>query len=136
MCYPNCYVASISLGSNIPHTIKVFKEAMEHKGPAIIIAYAPCQEHGIKNGMSCSISEGKLAVDVGYQLLMRYIPEEEKLYLDSKEPDFNRYEEFLNNEVRFNALKIKNKDKAEELLNSQKEYAIKRYNYYKKESSK
>ena len=109
---------------------------MEHKGPAIIIAYAPCQEHGIKNGMSCSISEGKLAVDVGYQLLMRYIPEEEKLYLDSKEPDFNRYEEFLNNEVRFNALKIKNKDKAEELLNSQKEYAIKRYNYYKKESSK
>ena len=132
MCYPNCYVASISLGSNIMHTIKVFKEAMEHNGPAIIIAYSPCVEHGIKNGMSCSISEGKLAVDVGYQLLMRYNPEEEKLYLDSKEPDFSRYEEFLNNEVRYSALKIKNKDIAEELLNIQKENAIKRYNYYKK----
>ena len=136
MCYPNCYVASICLGSNIPHTIKVFKEAMEHKGPAIIIAYSPCQEHGIKNGMSCSIEEGKLAVDVGYQLLMRYNPEEEKLYLDSKEPNFDKYEDFLNNEVRYNALKIKNKEFAETLLNNQKENAIKRYNYYKKESSK
>lgn len=132
MCYPNCYVASISLGSNIMHTIKVFKEAMEHNGPAIIIAYSPCVEHGIKNGMSCSMSEGKLAVDVGYQLLMRYNPEEEKLYLDSKEPDFQRYEEFLSNEVRFNALKIKNKDIADKLLSIQKENAIKRYNYYKK----
>jgi pyruvate-ferredoxin/flavodoxin oxidoreductase len=132
MSYPNCYVASISLGSNIMQTIKVFKEAMEHNGPAIVIAYSPCIEHGIKNGMSCSISEGKLAVDVGYQLLMRYIPEEEKLYLDSKEPEFNRYHEFLDNEVRFKALKLKNKELANELLTMQKDNAIKRYNYYKK----
>ena len=132
MSYPNCYVASICLGSNIMQTVKVFKEAMEHNGPSIIIAYSPCVEHGIKNGMSCSILEEKLAVDVGYQLLMRYIPEEEKLYLDSREPDFSKYEEFLENEVRFNALKIKNKDLADELLNMQKENAIKRYNYYKK----
>ncbi len=131
MCYPNCYVASISLGSNIMHTIKVFKEAMEHNGPALIIAYSPCVEHGIKNGMSCSVSEEKLAVDVGYELLMRYKPEEDKLYIDSKEPDFDRYEEFLDNEVRFNSLKIKNREIAQELLNSQKEFAIKRYNYYK-----
>ena len=132
MSYPNCYVASISLGSNIMHTIKIMKEAMEHNGPAIIIAYSPCVEHGIKNGMSCSMSEGKLAVDVGYTLLMHYKPEEEKLYLDSKEPDFERYEEFLNNEVRFKALKIKDKELADSLLNLQKENAIKRYNYYKK----
>ena len=132
MSYPNCYVASISLGSNIMHTIKIFKEAMEHNGPAIIIAYSPCVEHGIKNGMSCSMSEGKLAIDVGYQILMHYKPEEEKLYIDSKEPDFERYHEFLDNEVRFKALKIKNKELAEELLNLQKENAIKRYNYYKK----
>jgi len=132
MCYPNCYVASISLGSNIMHTIKVFKEAMEHKGPAIIIAYSPCVEHGIKNGMSCSISEGKLAVDVGYQILMRYNPVEERLYIDSKEPDFSRYEDFLDNEVRFKSLKIKDEKLAETLLNLQKENAIKRYNYYKK----
>ncbi len=132
MSYPNCYVASISLGANIMHTIKVFKEAMEHEGPAIIIAYSPCVEHGIKDGMSCSISEEKLAVDVGYQLLMRYNPEEEKLYLDSKEPDFNRYHEFLDNEVRFKALKIKDAKLAEVLLNNQKENAIKRYEYYQK----
>jgi len=132
MSYPNCYVASISLGSNIMHTIKVFKEAMEHRGPAIIIAYSPCVEHGIKNGMSCSMSEGKLAVEVGYQLLMRYNPVEDKLYLDSKEPDFTRYSEFLDNEVRFKALKIKDENLANSLLNLQKENAIKRYNYYKK----
>ena len=114
------------------HTIKVFKEAMEHNGPALIIAYSPCVEHGIKDGMSCSISEGKLAVDVGYQILMRYNPNVEKLYIDSKEPDFSRYNEFLDNEVRFNALKIKDKNLAEELLSKQKENAIKRYEYYKK----
>lgn len=132
MSYPNCYVASIALGSNIMHTIKVFKEAMEHEGPAIIIAYSPCVEHGIKNGMSCSISEEKLAVEVGYQLLMHYNPIEEKLYLDSKEPNFDKYEEFLNNEVRFKALKIKDEKLASELLELQKRNAIKRYEYYKK----
>ena len=132
MSYPNCYVASISLGSNIMHTIKIFKEAMEHNGPAVIIAYSPCVEHGIKNGMSCSMNAGKLAVDVGYSLLMHYNPTEEKLYFDSKEPNFDRYNEFLDNEVRFKALKIKNQELADELLTLQKENAIKRYNYYKK----
>ena len=132
MSYPNCYVASICMGANPMHTIKVLKEAFAHKGPALIIAYSPCVEHGIKNGLSCAISESKLAVEVGYELLMHYNPEEEKLYLDSKEPDFNRYQEFLDNEVRFKALKIKDEKLALELLTSQKENAIKRYNYYKK----
>ena len=62
---------------------------------------------------------------------MHYNPEDEKLILDSKEPDFTKYEEFLNNEVRFKALKIKNPELAEKLLNDQKAFAIKRYNYYK-----
>ncbi|MBE6156449.1 MAG: pyruvate:ferredoxin (flavodoxin) oxidoreductase [Firmicutes bacterium] len=132
MSYPNCYVASISLGSNIMHTIKIFKEAMEHNGPAVIIAYSPCVEHGIKNGMSCALGAGKLAIDVGYQILMHYKPEDEKLYIDSKEPDFDRYQEFLDNEVRFKALKIKDKELADTLLSMQKENAVKRYNYYKK----
>ncbi len=132
MSYPNCYVASICMGANPMHTIKVFKEAFAHKGPALIIAYSPCVEHGIKNGLSCAISESKLAVEVGYELLMHYNPEEEKLYLDSKEPAFDRYQEFLDNEVRFNALKIKDEKLASELLTCQKENAIKRYNYYKK----
>ena len=131
MTYPNCYVASISLGSNFMQAIKAFKEASSHNGPAIIIAYSPCVEHGIKGGMSCSISEEKKAVDVGYTLLMRYNPETEKLDMDNKEPDFSKYEEFLDNEVRFKSLKIKNSELAKQLLEEQKNNAIKRYNYFK-----
>ena len=127
-CIPNCYVASIALGGNMQQAINAFKEAEEHNGPAIIIAYAPCIEHGIKTGMGCSISEEKLAVECGYTLLMRY---DNKLTIDSKEPDFDKYEAFLDNEVRFNALKIKDKKLADEILNEQKENAIKRYEYYK-----
>lgn len=132
MSYPNCYVASISLGANMMHTLKVFKEAEEHQGPSIILAYATCIEHGIKGGMSCSTMEQKLAVDVGYSLLMRYKPEEKKLYLDSKEPNFERYDELLNNEVRYRALKIKDSALANELLQVNKEHAMERYQYYLK----
>lgn len=132
MSYPNCYVASISLGANMMHSIKVMKEAMEHNGPSLIIAYSPCIEHGIKTGMSHSIVEEKLASEVGYTLLMRYKPEEEKLYMDNKEPNFADYEKFLDNEVRYNALKIKDKELANELLTKQIENAKKRFNYYKK----
>ncbi len=136
MAYPNCYVASISLGANMMHSIKVMKEAMEHNGPAIIIAYSPCIEQGIKTGMSHSIEEEKLASEVGYTLLMRYNPEEEKLYMDNKEPNFDDYEKFLDNEVRYNSLKIKDKDLADELLSKQIENAKKRYAYYKELSEK
>jgi len=132
MAIPNCYVASISLGANMMHSIKVMKEAMEHKGPALIIAYAPCIEHGIKTGMSHSILEEKLASEVGYTLLMRYKPEEDKLYLDNKEPNFTEYDKFLNNETRYNALKIKDAKLAEELVLEQIDYAKKKYAYYKK----
>ena len=136
MSIPNCYVASISLGANMQHSIKVMKEAMEHNGPAIIIAYSPCIEQGIKTGMSHSIEEEKLASEVGYTLLMRYNPVEEKLYMDNKEPNFDNYELFLDNEVRYNALKIKDKDLAKELLSKQIENAKKRYAYYKELSQK
>lgn len=125
---PNCYVASISLGANMMQAIKAFNEAEAHDGPAIIIAYCPCIEQGIKTGMGTSINEEKLAVDCGYSLLMRY---DGKIHLDSKEPDFNKYEEFLDNEVRFNALKIKDADLAIKILAEQKQNAIERYNYYK-----
>jgi len=136
MGYPNCYVASISLGANYMHAIKVFKEAIEHDGPAIIIAYSTCVEHGIKCGMSCSLKEQRLAVECGYINLMRYNPIEEKLYMDSKEPDFSKYEEFLNNEVRFKSLKLKDENLAKEILNMQKENSIKRYNFYKEKTNK
>ncbi len=130
MCYPNCYVASVSLGANMMQTIKAFKEASEHVGPSIVIAYAPCVEHGIKGGLSCTTKEQKLAVEVGYTLLMRYLPENNLLVIDSKEPDFSRYNEFLDNEVRYNSLKIKDSVLAEKLLEINKENAIKRYEYY------
>ena len=131
-CIPNCYVASISLGANMMQAINAFKEAEEHNGPAIIIAYAPCIEHGIKTGMGCSVNEEKLAVECGYTLLMRY---DGKYHLDSKEPTFDKYEDFLNNEVRFNALKIKDAEFAKTILEEQKQDAITRYEYYKNISS-
>ena len=134
MSYPNCYVASISLGANPIQAIKAYKEAENHNGPAIIIAYAPCIEHGIKSG--CSNKEEKLVVEAGYTLLMRYNPDENKLYLDSKEPNYDKLDELWNNETRFNALKIKNSKLAEELLSMQKEELKSRYNYYKELISK
>lgn len=135
MSYSNCYVASICLGANFQQTIKALKEADAHNGPAIVIAYAPCVEHGIKGGMSCTTEEQKLAVEVGYQLLMRYNPLEEKLYLDSKEPNFDEYEKFLDNETRYHALKIKDQNLANILLNENKQNAIKRYKEYKEKST-
>lgn len=134
MSYPNVYIASISLGANMMQTVKAIKEAEEHNGPSIIIAYCPCIEQGIKGGMSNSIKEESLAVDSGYVLLMRY--KDEKLIIDSKEPNFDKYEEFLSNEVRYNSLKIKDTKKAQELLELNKQAAIKRYNYYKEISNK
>ena len=112
--------------------IKAMKEAMEHDGPSLILCYAPCIEHGIKGGMACSLEEEKLAVKVGYSLLMRYHPIEEKLYLDYKTPDFTKYHEFLENEVRYKALKIKNKEEAEILLQENATASQKRFEYYKK----
>ena len=136
MSYPNCYVASVSLGSNFMQTIKAFKEAEMHDGPSIIIAYCPCIEQGIKGGMGNSSQEQKLVVDCGYTELMRYNPEEDKLYLDSREPDFDKYEELLQNEVRYNSLLKKNPEAAKEMLELNKEDAKKRYNYYKELSMK
>ena len=128
-CIPNCYVASISLGANMQQAINAFKEAEEHNGPAIIIAYCPCIEQGIKTGMGTSILEEKLSVECGYNILMRY---DNGLKVDSTKPNFDKYEEFLDNEVRFNALKLKNPELAKEILSEQKEHAIKRYEEYQK----
>ena len=128
MSYPNCYVASISLGANPIQAIKAFKEAENHDGPSIIIAYAPCIEHGIKSG--CSNKEEKLVVEAGYTLLMRYNPEDNKLSLDSKEPNYEKLEELWDNETRFKALKIKDSNLAEELLSKQKVELKNRYEFF------
>lgn len=136
MTYPNVYVASISLGANFMQTINTLKEAEEHDGPAIIIAYSPCIEHGISGGMMQGTEAQKLAVQVGYSLLMRYNPKEDKLTLDSPKPDFERYPEFLNNEVRYRKLKLIDEEMANKLFTLNKEAAEKRYNYYLELSQK
>ncbi|MFA6777849.1 MAG: 2-oxoacid:acceptor oxidoreductase family protein, partial [Bacilli bacterium] len=128
MCYPNVYVAQISLGANMMHTIKVLTEAENHNGPSIVIAYSPCVEHGIKGGLVNSVEQQKLAVESGYLLLMRYF--DKRLYLDSAKPKFDKYQEFLNNEIRYTSLKIKDQNLANKLLEANKKSAINRYNYY------
>lgn len=136
MVYDDVYVASISLGGNMQQAIKAFTEAEKHDGPSIIIAYAPCITHGIKSGMKNSIKEEKLAVESGYWPLFRYNPEEDKLYLDYKNPNFDKYEEFLSNENRYSMTKLVNEEKAKELFKINKELAKKRFEYYKKLSEK
>ena len=132
LSYPHVYVATVSLGANMQQVIKTIQEAESYEGPSIIIAYTPCIAHGIKGGMENSVNEQKLATECGYFPIFRYNPMEEKLYLDSKEPNFDLYEEFLNNETRYAMLKVVNPDKAKELLEANKKEAIRRYNYYKK----
>lgn len=130
MSYPNCYVANISLGANPMQSIKAFKEAEEHDGPSIIIAYSPCIEQGIKGGMCNANREEKLVVESGYLILMRYNPDLDKLVIDSKEPNFELYDELLKNEVRYNSLYKKNPEAAYALLETNKLEAMERYKYY------
>ena len=132
MCYPHVYVACVNIGYNREQYLKVLKEASEHNGPSLVIAYSPCIEHGIKTGMEHSQSNGYLASECGYFLTFRYNPKEGKLIMDNKEPNFDKYEDFLMTENRFANLKRVNKENADDVLNKQKEWAINRYNYYKK----
>ena len=135
MNYHNVYVGQVSLGSNFMQTIKVFKEAESHNGPSIIICYSPCLEQGIKGGMCNATNEQKLAVDCGYLTLMHYNPTEEKLYIDSREPDFNKYKDFLLNEVRYKSLITKSPELAKQILLQNIKYAQKRYSDYVKLSN-
>ena len=129
MSYPNAYVAQISLGANMMQVIKTLKEANDYNGPSIVIAYAPCISHGIKGGMSNSLNMGKLAVESGYFLTFRRHPIN-GFTLDSKNVDFNKYEEFLNLQTRYSMLDKVNKEESKELLEQNKNNAIEKYNYY------
>ena len=131
MAYPNIYVAQISLGANMTQAIKAISEAIKHEGPSIIIAYCPCISHGIKAGMGCSVEEEALATKCGYFPIFRYDGTTDKFTLDSPNPDFSLYDEFLNNQTRYSMLKTVNPDKADDMLKANKEAAIKRFNYYK-----
>ena len=128
MSYPNTYVAQISLGANMMQTIKAINEANNHNGPSIIIAYSPCIAHGIKKGMSESVNMQSLATKCGYFPIFRY---DGNFILDSKNVNFDLYEEFLESQTRYSMLKSVNKSKAQDMLNKNKEAAIKRFEYYK-----
>ena len=125
LCYPNCYVACVNIAYDKEHYLKVLKEAKEHKGPSLIIAYSPCIEHGNKAGMEHSLDNGYLATKCGYFLTFKYNPADEKFILNSKNVDFDLYEEFLSKENRYTNTEDKN------LLVEQKIWAMKRYEYYK-----
>jgi len=110
MSYGNVYVAQIAMGANQGHVLKTLKEAEAHKGPSIIIAYAPCINHGMLTGMAKTQQEEKLAVESGYWHLFRFNPAREEnnenpFMLDSKAPDWAKYQQFIANEVRFTSLK-------------------------------
>ena len=137
MTYGYVYVAQVSMGASNSQLMKAVREAEAYKGPSIIIAYSPCIAHGLHKGMAHTQDEMKLVVDSGFWQLYRYNPELEKegknpFILDSKEPDWNKFDEFLNGEVRFTALKKTFPEEAERLFVQAKQDAQWRYAYYKR----
>ena len=131
MSIPNVYVASISMGANMMQTLKALKEAKEHNGPSLIIAYCPCIEQGIVGGMTNQLEEQKILERVGYNLLMRYNPEEDKLTVDSKEPEFSEYDSVFERELRYKNLEVKNEEDYQRLYEENMNFAKNRYNYFK-----
>ncbi len=133
MSYGYVYVAQIAMGADFNQTVKAIAEAEAYPGPSLIIAYAPCINHGIKKGMSKAQTEEELAVKAGYWHNFRYNPAAEgnKFALDSKEPTGN-YREFLDGEVRYNALARQNPERAEALFAKSEEAAKERYAYLNK----
>ena len=132
--YGYVYVAQIAMGADYNQTVKAIAEAEAYPGPSLIIAYAPCINHGIKKGMSKAQTEEQLAVECGYWNNFRFNPAAEgaKFTLDSKEPKEEGYQEFLDGEVRYNALKRANPEKAARLFKKNEQEAMERYEYLKK----
>lgn len=137
MAYGHVYVAQVSMGANQAQVIKAFKEAESYNGPSIIIAYSPCIEHGIKGGLMNHQTTQKKAVESGYFNIFRFDPRLEEegknpLQLDSKEPNFDLFKEYLASETRFAQLDKINPDNMERLFEKAKSDAIKRYNRLKR----
>ena len=135
--YGYVYVAQVAMGASDAQCLKAFREAEAYDGPSIIIAYAPCINHGLKVGMGKSQAEEAKAVECGYWHLWRYNPELEKegknpFSLDSKEPNWDEFENFLKGEVRYASVLKQYPDEAEELFAAAKENAQWRYNNYRR----
>ncbi len=137
MTYGYVYVAQVAMGANYNQFYKAIKEAEAYPGPSLIIAYSPCIAHGLRRGMNKAQDEEKFAVNAGYWTLYRYNPLLEQegknpFSLDSKEPDWEKFKEFLNMEVRFTALKKTFPEKAAVLQEKALQDAKWRYNFYKR----
>jgi pyruvate-ferredoxin/flavodoxin oxidoreductase len=140
MTYGYVYVSQVAMGASQNQYLKALREAEAYPGPSLIIAYAPCINHGLRYGMDKSQEEQKLAVDAGYWHLWRYNPQMEKegknpFELDSKEPDWSKFQEFLNSEVRYTSLKKALPKDAAELFQAAEDNAKWRYNSYKRLAS-
>ncbi len=136
MSYGYVYVAQIAMGADFNQTVKAIAEAEAYPGPSLIIAYAPCINHGIKKGMSKAQTEEELAVKSGYWHLFRYNPAlkaegKAAFALDSKAPT-ESYQEFLDGEVRYNSLKRANPEKAARLFAKSEGEAKERFEYLNK----
>ncbi len=137
MSYGYVYVAQVAMGANQAQYLKALKEAEAYPGPAIVIAYAPCIAHGIKDGMGTTQRQQIHAVESGYWHLYRYNPLLEKegknpFQLDSKEPNWSKFQDFLQSEVRYTSLMQSFPKNAAELFEAAEESAKWRYNSYKR----
>ncbi|MCC8143967.1 MAG: pyruvate:ferredoxin (flavodoxin) oxidoreductase [Tannerellaceae bacterium] len=135
--YGYIYVAQIAMGADQAQTLKAIREAEAYDGPSLIIAYAPCINHGLKGGMGRSQSEQADAVACGYWHLWRYNPVLEAegvnpFSLDSKEPDWSKFQDFLKGEVRYSSMLKQYPNEAIELFQAAQENALWRYNNYKR----
>ena len=135
MTYGYVYVAQVSIGASQTQLFNVLKEAEAYPGPSLVIAYAPCINHGIKGGMTRTQTVGKQAVECGYWHLWHYNPLLENegknpFVLDSKEPDWSKFRDFLMKEVRYTSLQKTFPAEAEELFAAAEENAKWRYNSY------
>ncbi len=137
MTYGYVYVAQVAIGANMNQYFKTLKEAEAFPGPSLIIAYAPCINHGLRAGMGKSQEEEKRAVEAGYWHLYRFDPQLEKegknpFQLDSKDPDWAEFQNFLNGEVRYTSLKKAFPKEAAELFIAAEENAKWRYESYRR----
>jgi pyruvate-ferredoxin/flavodoxin oxidoreductase len=137
LSYGYVYVAQVAMGASQTQFFNALKEAEAYDGPSLIIAYSPCINHGLKEGMGFTQKEEKLAVECGYWHNYRYNPLLEQegknpFILDSKEPDWSKFQEFLMNEVRFSSLMLTFPKEAKELFVLTEENAKWRYNTYKR----
>ncbi|MBR2008354.1 MAG: pyruvate:ferredoxin (flavodoxin) oxidoreductase, partial [Alistipes sp.] len=137
MTYGYVYVAQVSIGASQNQLFNVLKEAEAYPGPSLVIAYAPCINHGIKGGMTRTQTVGKQAVECGYWHLWHYNPQLEEqgknpFVMDSKEPDWSKFRDFLMKEVRYTSLQKSFPAEAEELFQAAEENAKWRYNSYQR----